>query len=145
MWLQDVSPEGYKRRAEHHLEMVREMDELIKLYSSSISNEMRIIATLFREQHSEAAIGIMDCPLYLMPLNSIGAGGICFSFLETIEWMRFEKIVDFETLYQRMFAYPLQASQYITSMKEGISRGYIASNAMTINVEKQIQDLLEGG
>ena len=94
--LQDVSPEGYNKRASHSHDMISQLDTIVTKAGDALSKQDRVTSTLFRSQHSDIIEGITKCPFYLMPVNSIGAGGITFSFLESIEWMRFEHIKDFE-------------------------------------------------
>jgi hypothetical protein len=51
---------------------------------------------------ADLADAIAACPTYLAPLNSIGAGGVCFSALESFEWMPLETAADLRAVVARL-------------------------------------------
>ncbi len=103
-----------------------------------------IYASLFERMHSEIVSALQQCPSHLMPINSIGCGGVVFSFLESIEWMRFENLGDFELYSRRLFAFPAQVDEFIAAMREGVRRGFVASAAVAKDVQAQVVAILEG-
>jgi uncharacterized protein (DUF885 family) len=144
-YLQDVSPEGYEQRRLHHASMAKRAGDLMSTSGGALSSSDVKYLTLFMDHHREVADNISACPLYLLPFNSIGAGGVCFSFLESIEWMRLKEEKDFKLLLHRIRAFPLQIDQFIRSMREGIVRGYVANTAMYDGVIGIIDDIIAGG
>ena len=125
--------------------MIVAVDDILSAASSDqLSKHDLLMAKLFRNQHSDIVFNIINCPLYLIPVNSIGAGGITFSFLESIEWMRFESMKDFKVLLNRIHFFPQQADEYITSLQEGIKRNFVASHPMIQGVENQLMEIING-
>ncbi len=125
MALQHVDPASYQRRAEHSRLMVERATEIMSgtpNIEELLTKEDIIIATLFTSQHNDIKDMIELCPLYLIPINSIGAGGICFSFLESIEWLNIDGKSEMDVLIARVKACPQQLDEFIESMREGIRR-----------------------
>lgn len=143
--LQDVSPKGYASRLSHHKSMVDQVTKILNEEGTNIPENHLVFAELFKHGHEEIVDNMTNYPIYVMPLNSIGAGGITFSFLESIEWMRFESLNDFNLLIERMRGFKIQSEQFIESMKEGIKIGYVANDAMTYNIEKDLKSILNDG
>jgi len=131
--LQGVAPQHYAQRREHSVKMAARLQEM--LAGNSLTREEKVLATLVESQHTDMIHTFDTIPLYLLPLNSIGAGGVCFSFLEHLEWMRLETQADLETLVLRLEACPGQNEEFIESMREGLRRGFIASTAQLRRVE----------
>lgn len=86
--MQNVTPASFVKRASHSREMVARVKSILS-HGPSLSDSENKYALLFEKIHSEMADAIEKCPFYLFPLNSVGYGGILFSFTESIEWMRF--------------------------------------------------------
>lgn len=141
MHLQDVSVEGYMRRKRHSEDMLKEAE---RFDSSLLSKDELLILSLFTAMHRDLVNGIDQCPLYLFPINSMGAGGVLFSFVESVEWMPFNTSEDYEVYLQRLQACPKQLDQFVSAMKEGINRGIVASTAMIRDVESQLEKLIGG-
>jgi hypothetical protein len=58
--------------------------------------------------HDDLVYNTDHSPLYYIPINSIGAGSIQFSFSESIEWMRFENKNDYELYLNRLNSFDKQ-------------------------------------
>jgi uncharacterized protein (DUF885 family) len=140
--LQDVSPAAYDRRRQHSVEMIEAVRSIIA--AGSLSKEERIYANLFERSHSEIVTGMDTAPMYLIPISAVMAGGALFSFPESIEWMRFETVADFQLYEKRLRAYPRQVNQFIESLRAGISRGYVASEAMARSYPGFLETMLNG-
>ncbi len=54
----------------------------------------------------------------MMPINGT-AGGVVNSFMEHIEWMRFEQPKDYELYLYRLVDFHHQIEQFILAMREG--------------------------
>lgn len=91
--LQDVSAAAYRTRGQHSRAMLQELDIIER--SHALNKEDTTFAKLFRAMHSDLARAIEECPLYYMPLNSMCATGVGYSFLEAVDWMRFESKVNY--------------------------------------------------
>ena len=102
--LQDVTPAAYLNRARHSDEMVVSVREIQKNYT--LSKKGKMYASLFEALHLEVSETTRTCPLYLCPINSMGYGAVGFSFSESIEWMRFECVRDFEKYHKRLLSFP---------------------------------------
>jgi uncharacterized protein (DUF885 family) len=57
--------------------------------------------------------------------------------------MRFETLNDFNILIRRLNGVPLQMQQCIDSMREGMSRGIVASKAQLTGVEDVVQKFID--
>jgi uncharacterized protein (DUF885 family) len=140
--LQDVSPGAYELRRLHSEEMLVAVRRIIA--QGGLTKEESIYASLFERSHAEIITGIDTAPMYMIPINSMMAGGVLFSFAESIEWMRFESVADFQLYEKRVRAFPRQTTQFIDAMRAGLARGYVASVAMTSNVAGFIESFLSG-
>jgi len=140
--LQDVSPAGYQRRAQHSQEMIEQIDMLLRTHT--LSKEETLYVNMLRLSHVELIQAIEKCPFYLIPVNTMYNGGLCYSFLESIEWMRFEVDSDFEVLLTRLQAFPNQVNQYIEAMREGMRRGFTASKPIVADMEGILQKHIDG-
>ena len=79
--------------------MIEKLNEILK--TNKLTEQENVFAQMFKDQHELLIQCIMKSPLFLIPVNGMGAGGVLFSFLESIEWMRFEKLNDFKILLWR--------------------------------------------
>lgn len=106
-------------------------------------DDSRIFNPLFVQMHRDIIFNIDHCPFYLFPINSMGYGGVCFSALESIEWMSFNNVNDYEALLARINSIPIQLEQFISAMQIGMKKHIVASTAMLRNVENQLEDLIK--
>lgn len=74
----------------------------------------------------------------------MGAGGPLNSFFESVEWMRFESATDVEEYLRRLRDVPNTLQAYISTMDQGIERGFTASLAMVRDVEAQLAGIISG-
>lgn len=142
--LQRVSVAAYEARAAHSREMRREVQEILKSHLDQLTPEEVLYARLFENQHAEVETSIDLAPLYLFPINSMGAGGVLNSFIESVEWMRFETEEDYQRYLRRLRAVPDQIQEFKDCMKTGLARGYVASQAMLRNVDSQLLEMTSG-
>jgi uncharacterized protein (DUF885 family) len=84
---------------------------------------------------ADLADAIAACPTYLAPLNSIGAGGVCFSALESFEWMPLETAADLRAVVARLRAAPAQNDEFVAAMRAGLASGHVASAPMMRRVD----------
>lgn len=140
--LQDLSPGAYTVRKEHSQQMLEAIQNIQR--TCTLSKSEAVYAALFERSHREIIQAIDSAPMYLLPINSMMAGGVLFSFSESIEWMRFESVADYQVYLGRLKAYPRQINQFIESMRAGIASGYTASTAMVRSVQQQMDDILGG-
>lgn len=84
---------------------------------------------------ADLADAIAACPTYLAPLNSIGAGGVCFSALESFEWMPLESAADLRAVIARLRAAPAQNDEFVAAMRAGLASGHVASAPMMRRVD----------
>jgi hypothetical protein len=70
-----------------------------------LSDDEILYAELFKTMHEECARNIDSCKMYLLPVNSMGVGGVLNSFVDTIEQMRFETVTDFDIYLAKLTAF----------------------------------------
>ena len=138
--LQDVSPAGYLQRKDHSTEMQKELASILLL--GGLSSEDLILADLFATSHGGIAKNIELCKTHLYALNSTGTGCPTFSFIEAVEWMRFETIADYKLYLRRLNAFHVQMQMVISSLREGIRTGYTCSRAQVRKVESQVNTII---
>lgn len=140
--LQHVSPASYELRAAHSEKMFKAVNQILAdARPSELSKEDLIFASLFQSQHADIAKHVRSVPLFLIPVNSIGAGGILYSFTEALEWVRTETASDLSVILARLQACPRQIDEFIASMREGVRTGYVASAAMMRSVDAALTAL----
>ena len=76
-----------------------------------------------REMHEDCVKMIASSQFHLMPINSMGVGGVLYSFMENIEMMRFDYQKDFEIYLKRLHGFHTQIDQFMESLKVGIKEG----------------------
>lgn len=140
--LQDVSESGYRARIDHSRTMLEALAGIRE--RRSLLPEEETVAKAFQRMHEDIIEAITVAPLYLLPLNSIGAGTPLYSFLESIESMRLESVADFEVLMSRLEHVPTQTAQFIEVMRTGIRRGYVCSKAAAYRVKNLLETILTG-
>jgi len=140
--LQSLSVAAYKARGSHSRRMASECKAI--LAAGGLSTEARAWARCFVGLHEDLADSIDECPLFYLPINTIGAGCVTFSFSESIEWMRFDNRGDFEVYLRRLQRLPYQVNEVIETMREGVSKGFVASTAQTRGLEDQLNDIITG-
>lgn len=140
--LQDLSPEAYDGRKLHSQDMIEAATALRQ--TEALSNEDIVFLDLFESIHKEIVMSIDIVKMYLMPLNSIGAGCPTYSFIESIEWMRFESKEDYLVYLDRLNAFPRQMQDFIKSCREGLNQKLVASVAMVRNISSQLRDIING-
>ncbi len=126
--LQDVSPEGYTRRFEHSRAIAADLRALLESSEArALSKSERVVASLVLESHTRMAENSALCPLYLIPLNSIGSTGITHSLLEVLEWLPMQAEKDFKLALAVLRAAPAQLRQFERALRQGVQTGYVAS------------------
>jgi uncharacterized protein (DUF885 family) len=142
VYLQNLSPASYTERSKHSKEMLAKIDAILS--KGGLTSHHSIFAQLFRNMHAELVESIDNHPLYLIPINSIGVGCVAFSFSESVEWLRFDSVNDFELYLKKLHAFHAQVDETIECMREGVKRGYVASKATVVEVESQLQEIIDG-
>lgn len=140
--LQDVSEAGYEARKAHSAEMLKKMSAVD--FTMFTSEDARVFAPLFVKMHRDIIENIQHCPVYYFPINSMGYGGVCYSLLESVEWMPFDTLEDFDSLLARLKSAPLQMQQFTSVMRAGMAKKIVASTAMLRGVESQLEEIISG-
>jgi len=140
--LQSLSPASYEMRIEHNTEILQRLSD-INLEDASIGAREKLWAELLREAvEGESRAFELGC--HLMPINSIGYGGVHENFIEMLEWMPFEDEEDLVKYAQRLMAFPEQVQGYCDLLAYGsCMRGITASKSMMRNVPQRLQELLD--
>ena len=107
-----------------------------------LSVEEEFQGRMFRSMHMDCEQMISTAKLYLLPINSMGVGGVTMSFIENIELMRLICPADFELYLQRLRAFHTQIDQFIEALREGVRTGMVASKAICKDVEAQLAELI---
>jgi uncharacterized protein (DUF885 family) len=110
----------------------------------TLTEEENIFAKLFENMHTDLINYVTNCPFYLIPLNSVGAGCVTYSFLESIEWMRFESVNDYAVYLKKLKCFHRQTEDIIDSMREGIRRGFTCSVDVCHDIVDQLDEIIEG-
>ena len=142
--LQDVSPIGYLKRIDHSKRMANTVIQIENEFEGQWSKDEKYLIKVFEKSHKDLYEASELTKMYLLPINGIGAGCVTFSFLESIEWMRFELDADFTLYLERLIAFPTQVNQFIESFREGIRLNFIASLPMTRGVIDQLETIIKG-
>jgi len=139
--LQHLTPDAYDRRAAHSCRMAAAADHILNSSASALalSPLQRAHAASFIDGHDALGLAITCYPIHLMPLNSVGVGGVSLSFVETVEWMRFETADDFEVYAGKVEAASGQVEEVIVAMREGMRRGWLQTAAVVQRVEEQVK------
>merc|ERR1719183_84338 len=85
--LQTIKPHSFDERLERNKVGRQRLDAIDK---SKLTPTERLYAELFAEALDQESRGIA-LGGHLMPLNSIGNGGVYESFIELIDWMPFDE------------------------------------------------------
>jgi uncharacterized protein (DUF885 family) len=143
--LQDVSPNAYAARAQHGKEVIISVKSFVQSHAGELSSHDLWLVNVFVKQHEDLIEALEHAKMFLIPINGIGAGCPTYSFIETIEWMRFESLEDYQLYLDRLRACPRQIDQFIDSFEEGIKQNIVASLPMTRNVVDHLQGHIDGG
>lgn len=143
--LQDVSPQAYEKRGLYSTDMINRVKKLLSDNVGAFSSDELWLAEVFIKQHEDVVDAIKNCKMFLIPINGIGAGCVTYSFIESIEWMRFQSAEDYQLFLDRLIACPVQVDQFIEAFREGVRQNIIASFPMTRNVVEQLQANIDGG
>jgi uncharacterized protein (DUF885 family) len=104
----------------------------------SLTALQRAHAAAFIDGHDTLGLAITCYPMFLLPINSTGVGGVQFSFAETVEWMRFETVGDYEIYARKIEAASRQVAEVMLAMREGMRRGWMQCAAVVHRVEEQV-------
>lgn len=147
--LQDLSPYAFEARVEHNQEALKKLDAIVEEAKSSPADaEGSLTATdnLYAELFRSAIEGenrALELGAHLMPVNSIGVGGVHENFLELLEWMNFDTEEDYNKYLQRLMAFPKQAQGWCDLLAYGSGmRGIKASQSMLRRVPDRLRELL---
>lgn len=105
----------------------------------ALSALQRAHAAAFIDGHDALGLAITCYPMHLLPVNSTGVGGVAFSFVEAVEWMRFETEQDYHVYAGKIEAASHQVEEAIDAMREGMRRGWLQSAAVLQRVEEQVR------
>jgi uncharacterized protein (DUF885 family) len=138
--LQHLTPDAYDRRAAHSCRMAAAADHILNTSPSALalSPLQRAHAAAFIDGHDALGLAITCYPMHLLPLNSVGVGGVPLSFVETVEWMRFESVEDYDIYAGKVEAASGQVEEVIVAMREGMRRGWLQAAAVVHRVEEQV-------
>lgn len=147
--LQDLSPAAFERRQQHALEVCEALRHLLKEAEEApsgggLSEREKLYAKLLLDA-AEGEAQAIELGCHLMPLNSIGVGGVHENFLELLEWMRFEGEEDVKLFLGRLMAFPDQVASFRDLLAYGSGpRGIAASRSMMRRVPARLEELING-
>eukprot|EP00927_Polykrikos_kofoidii_P022347 TRINITY_DN20897_c0_g1_i1.p1 TRINITY_DN20897_c0_g1~~TRINITY_DN20897_c0_g1_i1.p1 ORF type:complete len:616 (+),score=119.60 TRINITY_DN20897_c0_g1_i1:60-1850(+) len=137
--LQKLSPQSWDDRLEHNKEVC---NLLAQIDTGCLSDTERLYASLFKDAIDSENRGI-ELGGHLMPLNSIGNGGIHESFLEQLEWMRLETEEDFKDYLDRLMSFWTQVGEFCDLLAYGVGlQGRSASKSMMRRVPERLRELI---
>jgi hypothetical protein len=112
--------------------MAAAADNILNSYPSAaaLSPLQRAHAAAFIDGHDALGLAITCYPLHLLPVNSTGVGGVPFSFVESVEWMRFDSAEDYGVYAGKVEAASGQVEEVVVAMREGVRRGWLQSAAV---------------
>ena len=140
--LQSISPAAYAERSKHSKEMLQKLKAILE--KCELTPQQSVFAKLFQSIHSDLSESIDRFPLFLIPINSIGVGCITYAFSESVEWLRFDSLNDFDRYLKKLRAFHVLVDENIECMREGMKKGYVASSAAVVNVESQLAEIIDG-
>jgi len=139
--LQELSPQSFEQRLEHNKDLKAKLKQLDR---SGLDATMQLHADLLETALDVETQGIELC-CHLMPINSIGIGGVHENLLELLEWMHFDTEDDFKTYSSRLMAFPEQVEGYCNLLAYGAWQGVPASKSMLRRVPGRLKELIDGG
>jgi len=140
--LQDLKPQAFENRLAHNAEVKAALAKLD--LSDGLSDAERTYADLLADA-VDGETRSLELGCHLMPINSIGNGGPHESFLELLDWMKFEDEDDFKAYLDRLMAFPKQVEGYCDLLAYGACRmGIKASKSMMRKVPERVKGLLDG-
>ena len=128
----DDSLEAHRRRQEHRLQVLKELDAID---GPSLSGADRLDYTLFRRQ-VEDEVERHRYGLHLLPLNQRGGVQTANELGDTL---RFETVRDYEDWIARLRGIPAQVDQTIELMREGIAAGMVHARVIMERIPEQIE------
>lgn len=141
--LQSLFPRDWENRQAHNTAILEKIDGL-DLTAEDVSEEQRLHAQLLKAAMKDESQAI-ELGCHLMPINSIGIGGVYNNFIETVEFMPFETEEDFVKYLGRLMAFPKQVEGFQDLLAYGRGmRGITASKSMMRGVAERMKQLIEG-
>lgn len=141
-FLQDLGPTSWDERLTHNATVSAELERL-DLSAEGVTDAHRLHAQLLKAAITEESRAI-ELGCHLLPLNSIGVGGVHENFLELLEWMLFESEEDYKKYVDRLMAFPAQVQGYQDLLAYGACmRGMSASKSMMRRVPARLKELIE--
>lgn len=144
--LQVLSPQSFESRIEYNREVVGALQSILKEADEAggLSPKEKLYARLLLDAAEGEAKGI-DLGLHLMPLNSIGIGGVHENFLEVLQWMQFEGEEDVKKYLSRLMSFPDQVESFCNLLAYGAGmRKVTASKSMMRRVPARLKELIDG-
>jgi Bacterial protein of unknown function (DUF885) len=163
--LQDLSPAAFVGRRTHALSVVQAADEILVTGEGEPKSSLRALELLRNCAVEEADAIQMGC--HLLPINSIGYGGVLNNFVEALDWLPakaddsgpalrrdLEELLRAEqqqglppaavsvrewTVLHRVEHFPEQVAQYIELLRHGLSRGIVATKSALRKVPQQLE------
>eukprot|EP00929_Paragymnodinium_shiwhaense_P013493 TRINITY_DN121339_c0_g1_i1.p1 TRINITY_DN121339_c0_g1~~TRINITY_DN121339_c0_g1_i1.p1 ORF type:complete len:601 (+),score=179.50 TRINITY_DN121339_c0_g1_i1:101-1903(+) len=139
--LQKIAPHAFDERLERNKVGRQRLDAIDK---SKLTATERLYAELFGEALDQESRGI-ELGGHLMPMNSIGNGGVYEAFIELLDWMPFDEPEDFAKYLERLMAFPQQAGDYCDLLAYGACvQGRPVSKSMMRSVSARLKQLIDG-
>jgi hypothetical protein len=104
----------------------------------ALSPLQRVHAAAFVDAHDALGLAVTCYPMHLLPINSTGVGGVAFSFIESVEWLRRETVQDYDVYAGKIEAASRQVEEAIAAMREGMRRGWMQAAVVLQRVEEQV-------
>ena len=136
--LQDLSPEAFEARVVHGEEVLTRASALaVESLGEPSALHLSLFVKSVRDEVDALRLGC-----HLMPVNSIGYGGVANNFVEALDWLP-EGVDGDGDFVQRLAAFPAQVEQYCALLRCGVARGVVATRAMLRAVPKQLAALVD--
>lgn len=143
--LQDLGPQILDLRKDHNAEARRAMEGILARQAEE-KGDLRPADLLYADLWLDALDGEvrgLELGCHLMPLNSIGVGGVHENFLEVIGWMPFKTEDHYKQYITRIMAFPEQVQQTCDLLAFGAcQQGVCCSQSMMRRVPDRLRELI---
>eukprot|EP00930_Biecheleria_cincta_P057007 TRINITY_DN43016_c0_g1_i1.p1 TRINITY_DN43016_c0_g1~~TRINITY_DN43016_c0_g1_i1.p1 ORF type:complete len:682 (-),score=94.76 TRINITY_DN43016_c0_g1_i1:67-2112(-) len=138
--LQEISPESFAVRAAHadHLrELIASMSSIQDLPPAA-----RLHVRLLDAQAEEERDAIRIGAHLVLPINTVGHGGIVFDLMEAVDWVRKSSRHDFDMLRRRLELFPAQVTGMISLLQASIEAGFRPPTCVIESLPAQLRTLI---
>ena len=136
--LDDLSLEAFKRREE----TAKELLNLLKESRTTKDNDSWALNCTLLELEINQYLRGLKFKSYLFPLNRLE--GPQLDFPRLISWMKTDTVDDYEKILTRFDGFPVQISQMVTLLEQGIREGYTMAIESIAIVPELLENVAKG-